>query len=70
MAYICQSCGVEAEDEYSFCNPIDGELEGKSCYIVAGQVCCDKYEAMKFACESCGRISTDDQYLCHPSEIK
>ncbi len=70
MAYLCQNCGVEAEDERGLCNPISDELEGKSCDIVAEQVCEDKHDAMRFSCDSCGRVSADPEYLCSPSEIR
>ena len=70
MVYLCQNCGVEAEDEFSLCNPVEDVLEGKLCDVVAvtEQVCEDKHEEMKFTCDSCGRTSADAQYLCHPNE--
>lgn len=70
MIYTCQNCGVEAEDEFSLCNPISDGLEGKSCDIVAEPVCEDKREAMRFCCDACGRTSADSDYLCQPRDIR
>ncbi len=70
MAYTCQNCGVEAIDERSLCNPVNEELEGKFCDIVAEKVCEDKQVEMRFSCDSCGRLSADSEYLCNPAPIR
>lgn len=68
MAYICENCGVVAEDSNSLCNPLGEEYKKKLCSAADGQVCDDKASAMKYSC-ICGSTSANPQHLCKPTKM-
>lgn len=68
MAYICENCGVTAEDSESICNPRDEEYKKKLCSAAEAEVCDEKASAMKYSC-TCGSVSANPQHLCKPSRM-
>lgn len=68
MAYLCENCGVVAEDSNSLCNPIDEEYKKKLCSAAEAEVCNEKAPAMQYSC-SCGGTSANPQHLCNPIKI-
>ncbi len=69
MAYLCENCGVVAEDSNSLCNPINEEYKKKLCSAADAEVCNDKVSAMKYSC-GCGSISANPQHLCKPTRMQ
>jgi len=68
MAYLCQNCGVVAEDSSNVCRPINEEYKKKSCSTFSAYVCDEKVSAMKYSCD-CGNISATPQHLCNPKRV-
>jgi hypothetical protein len=68
MAYLCENCGVTADDSNALCNPVNEEYKKKSCSSADDQVCSEKISVMKYSC-SCGNISANPQHLCNPKRL-
>jgi len=68
MAYICQNCGVTANDRKTLCNPITDEDNGKLCKDRTYNVCRENASEMEYSC-ICGNVSADPQYLCNPTRM-
>jgi hypothetical protein len=69
MAYLCENCGVVAEDSSTLCNPINEEYKSKLCTIPEPEVCDEQTSAMKYSCD-CGGVSAHPQHLCRPREMQ
>lgn len=69
MAYICENCGVVAEDAENLCNPLNEEYKRKLCSAADDEVCAAKTSAMKYSCATCGSVSAHPQHLCKPGKI-
>lgn len=71
MTYTCQSCGSNADNASSLCNPASEELDSsKFCGAPADQVCEEKLDAIKYVCGGCGSMSADAEHLCDPELIR
>jgi hypothetical protein len=68
MAYICENCGVVADDSNDLCNPIGEEYKHKLCSTPEAKVCNENVSAMKYSC-TCGGISANPQHLCKPRNM-
>ncbi len=70
MSYICQACGVSANDATNLCHPTDEALNSKFCGAPAVEVCKKKTTLMKYSCDACGSVSAKPENLCIPHEIR
>jgi hypothetical protein len=68
MAYICENCGVVADDASAVCNPVNEEYKKKSCSSAEEEICTEKIAEMKYSC-TCGNISANPQHLCNPTKL-
>ncbi len=70
MSYICQACGVIANDVTSLCHPTEEEFSSKSCGAPVAEVCQGKLGSMKYSCDDCDSVSASPDLLCNPIEVR
>jgi hypothetical protein len=68
MAYLCENCGVVADNASALCNPVSEEYKKKLCSSAEDDICTEKLPEMQYSC-SCGSISANPQHLCHPTKL-
>lgn len=68
MSYLCENCGVVADDASTLCNPVNEEYKKKACSSGEEEICREKIADMKYSC-SCGNISANPQHLCRPIKL-
>lgn len=68
MAYICQNCGVTANEKKTLCNPISDENNSRSCKRESSNVCLENVSEIEYSCP-CGNVSANPHFLCHPTRM-